>query len=289
MFSKMLKVIGILLPIGCIIFIYMEVKNPSELKQFRFSNGPFVINAKTSPSRVGLDQLNASGSARITQPSLQTKLASVAQPVYVFDLIHEPHYFIQGLPTHWYGYKASHLFSNISKKPGWFHIRHTFRRFLRTGKLTHMPHDLQSEKNIIEAAGYHYINMDFHRGHIPQHEQVDILVNALKALPQERWIHAHCSAGQGRTTVFLTMYDILMNGKKVPLKDIVERQYRLGGVDLFDTVVWKNGSYTQKALNNRKNFIVKFYQYVNDPKGLGVSSWKEWIAVNNDSNSIYEP
>lgn len=48
-------------------------------------------------------------------------------------------------------------------------------------------------------------------------------------LPKDAWLHFHCVAGEGRTTAFMTMYDMLKN-PDVPYEDIVLRQLRIGGV-----------------------------------------------------------
>lgn len=268
--------------------IYFEVRDSSKLGHFRRSDQMFSTVSQNAPSRKGLAELHVSGSDRITQSSLQKALTDTAQPVYVFDLQEEPHCFIQGLPTHWYGYKFNTLCAGLPQTGKRIKIKHALRRLLQTGKLMHTPQDTQTEKEIIEQLGYHYCGTNQTRHRIPQNEQVDQFIETLNAIPAGSWIHFHCSAGRGRTTVAMVMYDILLNGKEVPLKDIIERHHLLGSENLFDTAVWANGTYTKEMLENRKNFIIKFYQYVNDPQGLGIASWKEWAKTHNaNTNAMY--
>ncbi len=74
--------------------------------------------------------------------------------------------------------------------------------------------------------------------------------------------------------------------KKVPLQDIVERQYRMGGVNLFDLTIWPKSPYTVETLTNRKMMIVNFYNYVNASDGYGYSSWSEWTKRHNIASMV---
>jgi hypothetical protein len=254
--------------------VYFEVRDVTKLERFRRSDQPFPMNTKNPPSRFGLDNLHVSGSSRITQSSLKNTFSAITHPVYIFDLQIEPHYFIQGLPEHWYGYQRS---EEIKQSLKGLKIKYVLRRLLKTKKLTHTKMDIQTEKDVVENSNFHYIGITQTRHRIPLKENVDHIIKILQTLPPNAWVHFHCSAGQGRTTIAMVMYDILKNGKKVPLADIVQRAFLQGSEDLFDTTVWKNGTYTKEMLENRKSFIVNFYRYVTDPKGLGIQSWKEWI------------
>jgi hypothetical protein len=204
-------------------------------------------------------------------------------PVYIFDLQLEPHRFLAGLPEHWYGYPRSETFPQDLKD---VKFKHLLRRLIYTGKLVNSEKEAQTEKDVVESLGFHYIQTNQTRHRVPEAEQVDMFIKTIQELPNNAWVHFHCSAGQGRTSVAMVCYDILKNGKTVSLEDIVKRQHVLGSEDLFDTVVWKNGTYSKEMLENRKNFIVQFYRYVNDPKGLGVALWSAWCRQNGVSASF---
>jgi hypothetical protein len=227
-----------------------------------------------------LKELRISGSSRITLSSLKQALADTPGPVYVFDLQTEPHYYIEGLPLYWYGYNNHSPFAEKLNEPN---ITYVVRRLLRTGKLIHTAADIQTEKTMVENAGFHYIAAYQARHQLPHIEQVDLFLKAVSKLPSKCWVHFHCSAGKGRTTVAMVMYDILKN-KNVPLEAIVDRHHVLGGENLFDTTIWEKSTYTKQMLENRKKFIYNFYAYVHDPKGLEASTWKEWLKARERSN-----
>lgn len=270
--------------------IYFEVKDPSELRQFRRTDQYTFTNSENPSLNIGLSDLNISGSARINLPSFRSLLADIKLPIYVIDLYGEPHCFIQGLPSRWYGYSPETFFTKKPKLPKLTQVRFLVRRFFRTGKLLHQNQDVQSEKEMLEEAGYNYFEARYRRGDIPPHKVVDKIVHIFTNLPNPCWVHFHCSAGQGRTTVVMAMYDILKNGKKVSLETIIDRHSRMRGANLFDTTVWPNGSYTKEALEKRKNFIVHFYEYINDPKGYGTCSWTKWAKVKGiKDNGVIPP
>ncbi len=278
MFHKILAhkykiILGVILIV--IAVVYAETRDATVLERFRRSDDQ--IKASVQFSIEGLKDLHISGSNRVSQSALKSKLSEISMPVYVFDLQLEPHSFIRGLPEHWYGYK--HQQQELSDSLKGVRLKHILRRYFKTGKLIHTQADLQTEKQIVEELGFHYIQTNQTRHRVPEGDQVDQFIKTLKELPDDAWVHFHCSAGQGRTSVAMVVTDILKNGKKVSLEDIVKRHHALGSEDLFDTVVWENGTYSQEMLDNRKNFIVSFYEFVNDPKGFGTISWQEWSTL----------
>jgi hypothetical protein len=256
-----------------------DMQKVSELPRFRRCDDSFKIDdGKPLPTRKGFDTLNISGSRRPTQGGLVKYLGGIQMPVYSFDLQLEDHYFIKGSPERWYGYQQSEAVGVDEKN---IQLRHYIRRLIHTGKLHHDANDVQTEKQMTEEVGFHYVGIAQKRHRVPQAEQVDQFLDVLKTIPQPAWIHFHCNVGQSRTTIAMVMYDILKNGKEIPLEDIVRRHKLIGSEDLFDTEVWANGSYTKEMLEIRKDFIKAFYRYVNDPEGYGVSSWKDWTTKNN--------
>ncbi|AIL13272.1 hypothetical protein IM40_06825 [Candidatus Paracaedimonas acanthamoebae] len=260
--------------IGTIAIICLATSDISSVRRFRKSSDPFSINFKQQPSRKGLDDLRISGSSYLSQLAIKKALANIPFPVYIVDLRSEPHYFINGLPERWYGYKKTEV-TQIPQETKNVDILYLLRRLVKTGKITHSSQDTKSEKEIVEALGYSYVNINQTRHDVNDRDFVDSFVNLVNHIPPKSWIHFHCAAGRGRTTTAMVMFDILKN-RDVPLEDIVARQHLIGGQDLFNTTVWENGTYAKERLEKRKNFIILFYQYVHDPKGLGHISWTEW-------------
>jgi protein-tyrosine phosphatase len=54
----------------------------------------------------------------------------------------------------------------------------------------------------------------------------------VSSLPKDTWIHIHCRGGEGRTTTFLAILEML-HFKNHSLYDILTRQYHVGGKDLL--------------------------------------------------------
>ncbi len=71
----------------------------------------------------------------------------------------------------------------------------------------------------------------------------------------------------------MTLADILKNGRRVPLEEIVRRQHLLGGIDLFQ-IPAPDGWKTEEA-EARREFIRNFYRYVRSGTRL---SWSDWVT-----------
>lgn len=277
-FVKIVMPLSIVLGVG--LYIY-DLQKLSQLPRYRATDLPFKkADNKPLPTREGLEMLNISGSRRPTQGGLVKFLGGKGMPVYSFDLQLEGHYFIKGCPERWFGYQRVDTVGVDDKNAS---LRHYIRRLVHTGKFRNDPSDVQTEQEMTEQAGFNYVGICQTRHRVPLAEQVDQFMEAVNAIPQPAWIHFHCNGGRSRTTIAMVMYDIMKNGKQVPLADIVQRHKLLGGEDLFDTEVWKNGSYTIEMLTARKAFIEAFYKYINDPNGYGVARWQDW----SDEHKVY--
>ena len=117
----------------------------------------------------------------------------------------------------------------------------------------------------------------------PEPAAVDEFVRFYKTLPDDVWLHFHCQAGEGRTTEFLAMYDILKN-PTVPLKDVLYRQCLLGGsyvahVEPAGSTYWKVPYYEEKARH-----IALFHRYVREQQAADFAvSWSDWLAAQADA------
>lgn len=258
-------------------FAHYEYKSVYELRNFRTSEDPLRRGLMVeTPSTLGLRELHISGSARPTREGLRYALSKIQMPVYIFDVFAEKQYYIHGLPESWYGYKRRDEVGVNHKTTSFRELAH---RLAFTGKLQHDVSDAQSPKEMVEELGFHHVRFDHTRKMIPTPKQVDEFIARVDALPNPVWVHFHCSAGKGRTTMAMIMYDILKNGKQVPLNDIVARHYLIGSENLFDTNVWPNGRYNKEMLEKRKDFLKKFYEYATSPQGYGVISFSQWNSA----------
>lgn len=244
--------------------------------RFRRSDGVFKKTDSSSlPSREGLDGLLISGSKRPSPQGLRDCLKDIKVPIYVFDLQGEGHYYIQDVPQAWYGYTWQ---GEVGVDVDDIHLRHYVRRILYTGKLRNTVEDVESEDVVMKRSGLNYLIIPISRGTIPTASQVDELIQTLANLPQPSWVHFHCFNGAGRTSLAMIMFDTLRNGKSLSIEEIVKRQHLLGSENVFDTDVRAKGTYTKEALERRRDFVIAFHRFVNDPEGYGHTSWKEWSS-----------
>jgi len=91
-------------------------------------------------------------------------------------------------------------------------------------------------------------------------------------------LHFHCRGGDGRTTTFLAMHDIINNAPQVSVNDILIRQYLLGGINLDDTQPGDATSFKYPFAVERADFMRDFYTYVQDEKPGGFKkTWSTWV------------
>ena len=116
----------------------------------------------------------------------------------------------------------------------------------------------------------------------PRDTEVDQFVAYEKALDPTTWLHFHCRAGDGRTTSFMVMHDIIHNAPGDSLQTILTRQgpspSGIGGIDLSslptDETIF---SYPFSA--ERVAFMENFYTYVCEAKPGGFKlMWSDWVT-----------
>ncbi|MFO1257966.1 MAG: phosphatase [Gammaproteobacteria bacterium] len=278
-------------------FLAWDAENLDELpKNFRTTRDDFKLPPGTFLSLEGLKNLQASGSGQFAFKSLKVALTQMTLPVWVVDLRQESHGFIDGRPFTWYAYEnrgnegktaeaieAEQALALKQVKTERTLTIHTITdkdagRVYGATQETIEPQNVQSEKELIEGLGLHYIRFYVQDRHAPDDSEVDRFVSWVQSLPSNTWAHFHCRAGSGRTTTFMVMYDILKNAKIVPLQDIIQRQALIGPKDL--SKMPKNGpDWRRVAAENRVAFIEQFYEYAKSPNGYPQKSWREWKAA----------
>ncbi len=79
-----------------------------------------------------------------------------------------------------------------------------------------------TERELAESVGIGYFRIpatDF----LPPTADVDRFVAFAASLPPETWLRLHCHAGDGRTTTFLAIWDMMHNAGSVSVEEIVRR------------------------------------------------------------------
>ena len=257
------------------------------------------------PTREGLERLCASGSGEFSESGLQSLLEALAErtqmEICIVDLREESHGFFDGIAVSWYG---EHDWGNVGLTQEEALADEAERIHGAAGQMTAVAHlggeknpldeheifveEAQTEKELVEGAGLRYKRIAATDHIWPSPAAVDEFVQFYKSLPEDVWLHFHCQAGEGRTTEFLAMYDILKN-PAVPLQDILYRQCLLGGsyvahVEPEGSTSWKVPYYAEKAKH-----IALFYRYVQENEGAGFAvSWSNWLAAHEPDDDADE-
>ena len=243
---------------------------------FLFADAFFNRNFRTTQDKIStteqvdlrrLAELKASGGGAVHFDDLKRRLDH--DKILIVDGTHEFHGYLYGIPTTFFAYHTDH-----------YTWKYAVRRFLFTGTTEVRPERVVPEGEEAQARGFLYVHFNVGSKFIPSDPIVDEMVSVLGSIPGDTWVHFHCHHGKGRTSMMMTMYDILKNAPHVSLADIIKRQHLLGSENLLDTTLWARGSYTQEQLNQRRDFITQFYDFVCQKKAGGVQEWSEWKSSN---------
>jgi hypothetical protein len=244
----------------------------THLRHFRTLRGVLPAGVTPSPSTTGLAALHASGSAQFSGVGWTELLQQIPDPQpIIVDLRQESHGFLNhAVPISWYGERD---WANLGKTLSQIQADEAtrLRRLLKKGKakLTHKPPDTRAvtvevktvgtEKELVEGHGLRSMRFPIPDHRRPDTATVDQFVAWVQGLSPKTWLHVHCEGGKGRTTTILAMLDMMHNANQVPFKDILERQFLLGGENLMDTRPaddWRHPYFVE-----RLQFLRDFYTY----------------------------
>ena len=286
--------------------IDMEAGNAAELPHnFRTAGSPFQTRTDAAkvgvdpnyvPSRAGLNNLPISASAEFSVPSFHAMLpalrAKATGDIYIVDLRQESHGFMNDMAVSWYGDRN---WGNLNKtqdevirdENARIHAAKGQSLILAELDKDKMPIDpktvridsAMTERELVEGAGLHYVRFAVTDHTWAKPETIDAFIDFVKKVPSNSWMQFHCQAGKGRTTSFMVMYDMMKN-PSVSLKDILHRQYLLGGSYIaydpsmpYPTKNWKDDYYHVKA-----RMVAKFYEYVQQNHANNyVTPWSVWL------------
>lgn len=258
-------------------------------RNFRMTREPYIQEKIRNPTLYGLSELQASASGQFSEKSLSKILETVpGNKILLVDLRKESHGFVNGIAISWYEEKN---WSNIDKSleeilmdESQLHKKALENKYIKLYQknldnyLLVDVKEAYTEKELAEKMGIHYIRIPITDHLKPQDSDVDHFVELIKThfLPvSDFWIHFHCSAGRGRSTTFISMYDMMRNAANVSFEDILARQVIMGGKDLlqpFDGTDWRYDYHFE-----RLRFLMDFYNYcLENPKFK--QSWSSWIT-----------
>ena len=206
---------------------------------------------------------------------------SIDTPLWVIDLRQESHGYLNEDAVSWHGVAnaanrgkaaesverdeqqrlAEAIGTNVQAVPmGHYdeaHIPYTFAEGV-TGFAT--------ERHIARKSGLGYVRIAATDMRWPEPQAIDDFVNFYRSLPKEHgWLYFHCQAGQGRTTTFMVLYEILEH-PDCTADEAIAHQRALGGADL--------------SSGARYEGICHFAQYVRENRANDFAQrWSDWLGA----------
>lgn len=274
--------------------------NPAEVKNFRDA---FAIKNIYRGNIKGLDQLWISGSAAPSAKGWQTIKKHIQKNTYnkvrhiiVIDLREETHGYLNQDAIN---YTTQNNWINRDKKyqqikleeTKW--LRNISEKKILRNVLSHEQFKLHQYKNgmtlavkqvsneadLVKKNGLSYVRLMVSDHMKPKDEEIERFVSLVKSMPEHTWLHLHCRGGDGRTTTFMAMADMLQNAKYVSFEEIIKRQSAVSP--------YYNLSMTQRSNKNftpyyeaRLTFLKKFYLYAKSLSQGYQGTWVEWLNNN---------
>ena len=243
-------------------------------------------------------KLAASGSAQFSAKELAAiRERTGGRPLVVLDLRQESHGFVDGTAVSWFGPRdaanSGKTTEQISRDESTLLAGVAGEQTVTVQKVTGKTADreigetkpvelpvqsVQSEEDVVRAAGGGYVRV-YAADYQPfTDEQVDQLVGFWQTRPADAWVHVHCAAGAGRTTQALVLFDALENAATTSLQDIVDRQKDAGGINVLSaksTPAWRHDGEVARV-----NLVRRFYQYAKEHSRGEGETWSSWSARN---------
>lgn len=274
-------------------------KNTAYLINFRTMGVAFGVPTREKvpqPSREGLSALRVSASGQPSAVTLnELKRMMKGYRLFVLDLREEPHGFINGLPVSWYrgenDLERGKLPAEIESDERSRLLSLEKEKYVDTYLLSWRKGDVQmrrtgsnpvrmtvdearSERNLAALLGVGYARIPVPDYSVPSDGNVDSFVALVNSLDENVWMHVHCDSGRVRTTTFLAMLDMMQNAGKVSLEDIVNRQWLMGGINLFKGEA--SLFFADPLAKERSAFMREFYVYCREAGPSFNESWTSW-------------
>lgn len=277
--------------------LIINMKNEPVLpNRFRTSKMPFKDEFK-HVTRKGFDGLNISGSSQFSALSLEKIIETInwKNTFYVVDLRQESHGFINGDAVTWYTYRnwgnrgktlgqieteEDNLIKSVltQQKINLYLITAEDKNATPLPEAVAVPTDIKNaytEKTLARQLKVQYYRIPVTDHIKPTNFDIDRFVSFVKALPKNAWVHFHCSAGAGRTSTFMAMFDMMRNAKEITFDEIIDRQNAIGGKDLLEV----NDTKPSKAwkipyAEDRLDFLMEFYDYCKNNQDNFNTKWR---------------
>ena len=259
---------------------------------FRKADSPFVKPGSPIPTRAGLNKVRASGSHQFSEEELGVLVQALPSGTLVVDLRQESHGFINGTAVSWFSPKD---FANVGMPPEWIKTDETLRleALMQAGTATMLEvtakdskggiaastprqitvSSVSTEERLVRSMGLNYARIPVRDHSRPSNKDADQFLDIWRNMPPEGWLHLHCHAGEGRTTAFMAMADMLVNAREVGFEDIMRRQGMLGGLNLLEPLHGWKRPYSLR----RREFLRRFHAYASANPGGRPITWSRWL------------
>ncbi len=274
----------------------LVLDTPFDDDAYRHFRDGRALAAAAAPKGIdvtGLADLKISGSAQFSSPAWAAlRRGPLSGTVLDVDLRQESHGFLNGAAVTW---AAEDDWSNV----GMAHneaiaVENDRLARLKAQKTVTPPtadafkhggapqgpavqvQAVTDEAQLVTASGASYLRLTV-TDHLRPHDgEVDRFLAALAAHPADGRVHVHCRGGDGRTTTFMALFDMLANADKVTAEAIFARQATVS--PFYDLAKIAEGP---KAVyyRERLDFLQRFHAYAVARKKGETKTWSQWAKT----------
>ncbi|PJF19027.1 hypothetical protein PSACC_01155 [Paramicrosporidium saccamoebae] len=115
----------------------------------------------------------------------------------------------------------------------------------------------RTEGSLLEAGNVKYVRIYMPDHRRPRDREVQQFVELNESA--STWLHFHCKAGKGRTTMAMIMRDMLIN-HQLPAQTLIQRNNVYGRLNLTD-IEKMRGTYKEHWVRERVAFLYMFYEF----------------------------
>ena len=257
----------------------VHVINPESNNPLRFRSTNNLTGISQDKLK-GLQELNMAGGGQLTEEQMIKLKKETGGKLRIIDVRQEPHVYLDGLPVTWYKSYITDIKDVKNPQSGinsMKEMENEFVEFLNknstivTSKIHwgsepvyELIENIQLSPTEIltneQMAQKH--NIEYNRFFIPvfpESFQEKEFIELVDSISDDETVYVQCWDGTGRSTVFMTMFDILKN-HEVSLELIVERQASLGGINTSDLYPRESSRYKRSL--DRKTYIERFYESI---------------------------